>query len=259
MNSGPALTVGVPKQRPAVDRARFFYTGAAVALLVVMFWGFQQFYLHGRAFPNRPLAPPIRGLLVAHGVAMTAWMTLLLAQPLLISSGRFRQHMALGRIGAGLAACIFLLGWRVGISAAKVAPPDFSLWNLNARQFLTVPVISITIFAGFVAVGVWKRGQPEIHKPMMLLATLAAIPAALDRIPAIGDLYRHTVWGTVFGPFFSSLVMGAAFGLVKWALSDRFDKYFAAGWLFLVVASAGILRLATTPLWDRLAGFLLRF
>jgi hypothetical protein len=257
MNSSQALSADPPKQRARADRARFFYAGAVAVLLVVMFWGFQQFYLHGRAFPNRPLAPPIRGVLIAHGVAMTAWMVLLLVQPLLIANNRYRQHMALGKIGAVLAACIVLLGWRIGISAARVAPPEFSLWNLNAKQFLTVPVISITIFAGFVALGVWKRARPEIHKPMMLLATLAAIPAALDRIPAIGDLYRHTVLGTVFGPFFSSLVLGAAFLLVKWALTGAFNKYFAAGWAFLAVASAGIMRLATTPAWDRFAGFLL--
>ena len=258
-NPSPTLSSVAPKQKPPFDRARFFYAGAAASLLVLMFWGFQQFYLHGKAFPDRPLAQPIRTLLICHGVAMTSWVLLLTVQTLLIVSNRYRVHMTLGKIGAVLAACIFFLGWRVGISAARVAPPDFSLWELNAKQFLTVPVISVTIFAGFVAIGVWNRDRPDIHRPMMLLATMAAIPAALDRIPAIADLYRHTIFGSIFGPFFSSLVIGAVFLVVKWALTGKLNKYFAAGWAFLVVTSAGIMKVATTGAWDSIASFLLRY
>ena len=93
---------------------------------------------------------------------------------------------------------------------------------------------------------------------MMLLATLAAIPAALDRIDALSSLYRHTVWGTIFGPFFSALVIGGVFLVVRWALTRAFDRYYAIGWAGLVVASAGIMKLATTQVWDRFASFLLR-
>jgi hypothetical protein len=259
MNANPALSSDVLKQKPPTDRARFFYTGAVALLLVLMFLGFQQFYLHGRAFPSRPLTPPIRTLLIAHGTVMTLWVLLMLVQPLLIVNRRHGVHMTLGKIGAVLAACIFLLGWRLGISSARVAPPEFRLWELTAKQFMTVPVISITIFAGFVAAGVWNRRRPEVHRPMMLLATLAAIPAALDRIPAISDLYRHTVFGPIFGPFFSGLVIGGVFLVVKWVLTRQFDRYYAMGWAGLVVASAGIMKLATTQAWDRFASFLLRY
>jgi hypothetical protein len=100
--------------------------------------------------------------------------------------------MTLGKAGAVLAACIFILGFKLGIEATRV------------------------------------------------------IPAALDRIDAISSLYRHTVWGTIFGPFFSSLVIGAVFLVVKWALTRSFDRYYALGWAGLVVASAGIMKLATT-------------
>jgi hypothetical protein len=254
MNPTKTSSGTVPK-----DRARYFYAGAAAVLLVVMFLGFIQFYLHGRAFPNRPLTPPIRNLLIAHGVAMTAWMLLLLVQPLLIVNSKYKTHMRLGRIGAVLAACIFILGLRLGIGAARVAPPELRLWNLPYKQFLAVPVISVTIFAIFVAIGVWYRKRPEIHRPMMLLATLAAITAALDRIDAITSLYRHTIWGTIFGPFFSMLVIGAIFLVVKWALTRSFDRYFTLGWATLVVAGAAIMQLATTDAWDSIASFLLSY
>lgn len=261
MNSSQTLPFDKPQAQGTAppNRARLFYSGAAALLLVLMFLGFQQFYLHGKAFPNRPLAPPIRTLLIAHGLAMSSWMVLLLTQPLLVVNHKYRVHMTLGKVGAVLAACIFILGLKLGIEATRVSPPEVRLWNLPYKQFMAVPVISVTIFAGFVTAGILNRRRPQIHRPMMLLATLAVIPAALDRIDAISSLYRQTIWGTIFGPFFSSLVIGAVFLVVKWALTRSFDRYYALGWAGLVVASAGIMKLATTDVWDGIASFLLRY
>jgi hypothetical protein len=259
MNPSASVSVDAPRGTRPQDRARFFYSGAAALLLVLMFLGFQQFYLHGKAFPNRPLAPPIRMLLITHGIAMSAWMVLLLVQPLLVVNHKYRMHMTLGKVGAVLAACIFILGLKLGIEATRVSPPGVRLWNLPYKQFMAVPIISIAIFAGFVTAGLLNRRRPEIHRPMMLLATLAAIPAALDRMEAISALYRHTVWGIIFGPFFSSLVIGGVLLTVKWALTRKFDRYYAMGWAGLVVASAGIMKLATTDVWDGIASVLLRY
>lgn len=227
-------------------------------LLVLMFLGFQQFYLHGRAFPGRELTPPIRTLLILHGIGMTAWMLLFLVQALLIVAGNRRVHMMLGRVGAALAACIVILGLRVGIESARVNPPDMRLWGLAPKQFMAVPVISILIFAGFVFAGVWKRRRPEVHRPMMLLAVLAVIPAAIDRIDPIQSLYRGTVWGTIFGPFFSMLMVGLCFLVVKRLLTRSWDRWFAMGYAGLVVTSALTMQLATMSAWDHFASFLLR-
>jgi len=254
-----AAAPAAPTRPLAREAPRYFYSAAAAILLVLVFLGFQQFYLHGRAFPNRPLAPPILGLLIAHGVAMSAWMLLMVVQPLLVAKRKIRVHRTLGKFGAALAVVIFLLGWRVGISAARVAPPEFVLWGLDAKQFMIVPLVAVTTFAGFVAMGVWKRKRREVHRPMMLLASLAIVAAALDRIPWMGDLYRSSVFGPVFGPFFSTLVIGGAFLVAKCALTRSFDKPFAVGWGILVLISAGTMALARTSLWDAIASFLLQF
>ena len=98
MNSSQTLLFDKPQTKgPASpERARLLYLGAAVLLLVLMFLGFQQFYLHGRAYPGRELTPPIRTLLILHGIGMTTWMLLFLVQPLLIVAGNRRVHMMLG-------------------------------------------------------------------------------------------------------------------------------------------------------------------
>ncbi len=242
----------------AVNRARFFYFGAASLLFILMLLGFQQFYLHGRAFPNRELTPPIRTLLILHGTAMTSWMLLFLAQPLLIAFANRRVHMMLGKAGAGLAGCMVFLGVRVGIEAARVNPPDMKLWGLVPKQFMAIPLTAILLFAIFVIVGVWNRRRPEAHRPMMLLAALTVIAAAIDRIDAIRNVYAGTVWGTIFGPFFAPLVIGLLFLVVKWSLTRSWDRWYAMGYAGLVIAGAITMQLAPTQLWNQFATLLLR-
>jgi small basic protein len=260
MNSSQTLPFDKPqaKRDASPNRARFFYSGAAVLLLALMFFGFQRFYLLGKAYPGRELTPPIRTLIILHGIGMSAWMLLFLVQPLLIVAGNRRVHMLLGRFSAGLAAVIVFLGIHLGIESARVTPPDLRLWALLPKQFMAVPIISIVIFGVLVAIGVWKRRRPEVHRPMMLLAVLAVMTPAMDRIDVIKALYSGTVWGTIFGPFFSTLVVGLFLLGSKWLLTRSFDRWFAMGYAGLVVASALIMQLATTGAWDNFASFLLR-
>jgi hypothetical protein len=256
--NAPAFPARTPKRPESPNRARLFYTGAAALLLVVVFIGFQQFYLHGKAYPKRELTPPIRTLLILHGCTMTGWMLLFLLQPLLIVFGNRRLHMILGRVGAVLAAGIVFLGLRVGIEAARVNPPSLKIWGLAPPQFLAIPIFTILIFAVFVIAGVWNRRRPEVHRPMMLLSVLAAIAAAIDRIDAIRSLYSGSVWGTIFGPFFGMLVIGLLLLIVKWLLTRSWDRWYATGYAGLVVSSALIMRLATTSAWNHFASYLLR-
>jgi hypothetical protein len=241
-----------------LDRARLFYAGAAMLLLVLMLLGFQQFYLHGRAFPNRPITPAIRTLVITHGLALSLWVMLLIVQPLLVVNRKYRLHMAIGKLGAVLAACIVILGIMLSIEWMRIDPSRMAPWFRTAKEFTAVPFISMWIFGGFVATGILNRRQPEIHRPMMLLATLTVISAATDRIPAIVLLFDRTVWGATFGPFFPPLIIGGVLLLVKWALTRSHDRYFTIGWTGLVLADAGIMKLSTTPTWDAIASALLR-
>jgi hypothetical protein len=255
MNSSQTMLLQEPASS---DRVRLFYSGAAALLLVLTILGFQQFYLHGKAYPGRELAPPIRTLLILHGISMSAWVLLFLVQPVLIVTGNRRIHMMLGRIGAALAACIVISGFRLGIEATLISPPELRIWGLAPKQFMAVPIISILIFAGLVAIGVWNRRRPEVHRPMMLLASLAVMSAAVSRIDVISGLYRGTVWENVFGPFFATLLIGALFLAIKWRLTGSLNRWFAMGYAGLAASSALIMQLATTPAWDRFVSFLLR-
>jgi hypothetical protein len=108
-----------------------------------------------------------------------------------------------------------------------------------------------------VAAGVLLRKRPQAHRPLMLLATLSAMSAAVSRIDFLNSFYVGTVWESLLGPFFMTLVIGALLLAAKCALLRSLDRWFAAGYAGLVVASLLIWQGATTSAWDAVAGFLL--
>jgi hypothetical protein len=257
MNPAKTATIGeAVEETPArANSARFLYTAFALLLLLSTLLGFQQFYFHGKAYPGREIVPQAKLLVIAHGVAMSCWIVLFVVQSLLIVGANRRLHMALGKVGAVLAALMVILGLRVPIEVTRFGP-EFSLWGLTRRQFMAVPMFSISIFAVFVAIGIWYRRRPAIHRPMMFLATLSIVAAAMDRITALPPLYADTVWGPLFGPFFPGLVIGASFLVVKWLLTRSFDWYYAVGYGALVAANAMILVVATSEPWGRFTAYL---
>jgi hypothetical protein len=243
-------------RKPTVER--FFYSAAAVLLLVLTVVGFQLFYFHGQAYPGRPLTPPIKTLIISHGVAMSLWILLSVVQPFLIASGHRRVHMALGRVAAGIAVVLVVLGFKLGVAAARVAPPDMIMGDMTPKQFMAVPVLDILLFALFVTAGVWWRKRPDIHRPMMFLATLAAVGAAIARIDFFNHLYAGTVWQKLFGDFFFTVVVGGLFLIAKCIAFRKFDRWFAAGYSALTIWFLLIAHGAKTTVWDGIASFLLR-
>jgi len=258
MNSTLSVSIqeSLAKASPRSDSMRLYYVAAAVVLLVATAIGFQQFYLHGRAFPGRDLLPAARPLLIAHGLAMTAWIVLFLVQASLVASGRRRLHMALGKFGAALAAAIVVLGAWVAILAGRHGP-ELIRFGLNRHQFLMVPLGSIALFAGYVTIGIWNRRRPAIHRPMLLLASLSIIAAATARIAALTPLYGGTWAGRTFGPFFIPLVLSVVFLALRWTLTRAFDRWHTLGAAAQAAAFALMMQVATTAAWGRCASWLL--
>jgi len=239
------------------DAVRLLYAAAALLLFVLMLLGFQQFYLHGRAYPAHPFVPPVRTLLIAHGVAMTLWVVTFVTQSLLIVGRNRRLHMAVGPFAVALAVAMVLLGLWLPIQTTRFEP-DETVWGLNRIHFMAIPVFAILTFGAFVAVGFLQRRWAEIHRPMMLLATLSIIPAATDRITGLPDLYAASIWGASFGPFFTALIIGTLFLVAKSLLTRSFDRWFATGLAVLIVVDVFIMRLAPSETWGQFAALLVR-
>lgn len=241
---------------PSTDR--WFYAAASLVLLILTFIGFRLFYLDGKAFPGRPLTPPIRGILIAHGVFMTAWMLLAVVQPALVAFGFKRCHRLLGRIAAFLTILLVLLGVRVSIEATRVNPPDMMMFGLTMKQFMAIPFLTILSFGGYVFFGVLYRKRPEIHRPLMLMASLTVVSAATGRMPALNAWYAGTWLEVLLTTYFATMAVGALMFAAKCAVSRRFDRGFAIAYGSILLTSVAISLIARTPVWNALAGFLLR-
>ena len=184
-------------------------------------------------------------------------MVLFLVQPILIVNGKRRIHQRLGMFGAVLAASVVVLGAWLGIASARVAPPDLVLFGFLPPQFMLVPLGTITLFALFVSLGVWKRKQPDAHRPLMLLSILAMMSAPLARIDSINALCMGGALEALMGPFVSSVAVAVLLFLVHCALTRSVNRWFAGGTTLLVLAGLFIPRFAMTGAWAAIADFLM--
>jgi len=257
MSSIPASVSSLSVQRRSLSAARLFYSFTAALLIALTLWGFKDFYFRGMSYPGRPITPPIRGLVIGHGIVMSLWLVLFLVQPLLVATGKRKVHMRLGMVGAVLAAAVVGVGLTIAVQSARVSPPEQVIWGLHPKPFMAVPFFAALLFAGFVGIGIWQRKRPQAHRPMILLGTFAAMSASISRIDAISALYLGTWWETAFGPFLGGQAICGLLLLARCVVTRSFDRWFAVGYLVLSAACWGIMRIATTGTWERFAATLI--
>lgn len=252
-------TASAPRRaRANVKLARWFYPGAGVLLLALTVMGFRLFFFKGLSHPGREIPPPIRTLIIVHGVAMSAWIVLFAVQTWLIASRNHRMHMTLGRVAAAFAAVIVLTGLLVGVRSAQVTPGDAVIFGLTPKQFMAVPVVTILSFGAFVGVGVWKRKRPAIHRPCMFLGTLAAVGAAVSRIDPITGFFAGTVLERAFGPFIGTIVIGAVLVALRCVLARSIDRVLISGMVVLTGGWALTMAIAPTGVWDAFASIFVK-
>ena len=158
-------------------REHLFYTGMAIAIVGTVFAGFAPTY-YLRPFFG---APPLMPLLHLHGLVFTSWMVLLLTQTTLVAANRTDVHRRLGIAGAVIAVLMVVVGTITAIIRAKqgAAPPG----GPAALVFLVIPLGDMLVFSSLVAAAFYYRRRPDVHKRLMLLATISILAAAIARLP----------------------------------------------------------------------------
>jgi hypothetical protein len=195
-----------------------------------------------------------------HWISLSTWVLMFLIQSVLIATGKRRVHMMLGRIAAVLTAFILISGFWFNLASFRLAPPAFVLWTLTMKQFMVLGFYTLLMFAGFVSLGLWYRRKPEIHRPMMLLATLSIMTPAIARIDPLNSLYQGTAIERIFGPSLGMLVLGAAFGALLQSprVAATGARSYVIGYGVLAATQLLIIGFARTSVWDTFATFLLR-
>lgn len=251
-SSAAAVAARAPIARERMERVFYFFSGCV--LLVIIALGFQHFYLHGRASNGGPVTQQIVPLVFLHGIAMSTWITLLVVQSGLIVGGNRKLHMSLGVGGAVLAAILVIVGLTTAFASVHYNPEGYKdIWG--ARRFLSLMLTNILGFGVLAGIGLKYRRRPEVHRPMMLLATLfVASPAGFFRIPFVFGPIVGAIH-TILAVWVPMLVFSVLLLLIKWLMTGSWDRYFAAGFIGIVLACVLQFFVSNSAWWYHVAGW----
>jgi hypothetical protein len=231
--------------RPArSERPLFLAAGLAVA--TVVFAGFARtFYLKG-VFGT----PALSNLLLLHGMAMTAWIAVFIAQIGLVAAGRTDLHRRLGTAGAALALFIVVVNVLAAIDAGRrgFTPTP----QVTPIMFMAVPLVDVLVFAVLVGAGVWQRRRSAAHKRLMLLATLGILTPAVARLPI--DALKQAGLPGFFGITVFCLVAVVVFDTLR---TGRLHPAFGWGGALLIASIPFRILLSKTEAWAAFAGWLI--
>jgi hypothetical protein len=225
-----------PPGSPAVSRRteRAFFGGMAALIAATAFLGFARtYYLRALVDAPSPPLPTLTPLLHLHGVLFSAWVVLLFAQSRLVAAGRIDLHRRLGIAGAALAVLMIVVGT---LTALQGVLRGVSPGGIDPRRFLAVPLFALLVFGLLLFAGIRARRDPQSHKRLVLLATVALLPPALAR------------WVIVYlglgPPVVLALSTLFVLPLVAWDLRTLGRLHPATLWGGLLVIASGPLRLA---------------
>jgi uncharacterized membrane protein YozB (DUF420 family) len=220
------------------------YAWVAFFIPIIVLAGFARSYYLKGLFDT----PALPGLLVhLHGLVMTSWVALFVAQVWLVASRRTRVHQRLGVLGALLAALLIVVGYVTAVSAAaRGASP-----GPTALQFLVVPIFDLLVFAILIGTALYYRRRLETHKRLMLLAAVNLLTPAIARIP----LHFIETGGPLafFGLTDLCVLACVAYDTVKHC---RLHPVFLWGTLLIIASQPLRLMLAGTDAWIRFATWL---
>jgi len=193
-----------------VERRSFFsYFLSGVIISAIMFAGFaKNFYLHAWIGTR-----PITLMVHVHGLVMTAWILLFLAQTLLVAKRRTDLHRKLGVAGAFLAIAVVTLGIYTISNSILRHHPDANL-RLFALLFVAFDGLSLLLFGGLVIAALRLRLRPQVHKRLMLMALVSLLPPALGRFVAY--FTRVGVFEVVLGLMCAAVLSCIVFDAVRY-------------------------------------------
>jgi hypothetical protein len=169
----PAVSIG---GRQALRGARRFYVVFSVACLAIAVIGFMPTYWM-QLSPGTFDGPP---LVHVHAVLFSAWPLYFLAQTLLAARGQVARHRAWGLLGVSLATAMVIVGIAVANDVLVTRLEEG--YGDRARAFHIVSMSMMVLFALFIAVALACVSRPEVHKRLMILATVTILPPAVARL-----------------------------------------------------------------------------
>ena len=209
--------------------SRGFYLALSlwmVVLVVVGFWPTYYGPLLSGTFGLKPIVE-------IHAVVYYGWIVLFVAQTLLVLAGRLKWHRKVGWFAAAYAAVMVA----VVITALAMRFSDHMAAGdtREAHRSLIISSVDLLLFSGFLTAAIAYRRKPQIHKRLIIVATVVLMG------PAVGRMTFLSVGPLLLLVLYSPILFGMAFDL---ATRRRIHAVYVIG---LILHVASLVRL---PLQD---------
>jgi len=160
---------------------RYFYFAMSLLLAAIVVDGFKRTVNENLFHP----AVPRPFILWIHGAAFAAWVTFFIGQSTLVRIHKVSWHRSIGWFGAGLATVMVPLGTVTAIVMARF--DTVQLHQSGADAFLSVPFYDMIAFGVLIALAIYWRTKPELHRRLIFLATCGLMDAPFGRFDYLFD------------------------------------------------------------------------
>lgn len=237
-----AVTADIARE----DR-QFFYVGLAACSAAIAFGGFLPTYWIKLA-TGTFTGTPIQHL---HGTFFFAWYLFFLAQTVMAATGRIASHRRWGLAGISIATAMIFTMVMVtldGIDIARALGHE-----AEARHFAIVPLGSVPLFALFFAAAIVNVHRPDVHKRLMVLASVPLLQAAMARVFVTilappGAAVPPPVAATIAPGIAVDLLLVAAM-VHDWRTRGKVHWVYVVGIALVLVKQLTVVPLSQSEIW----------
>jgi len=229
-----------------------FYAWMALACVLTAFLGFIPTYwtpLVAGQFSAHPIVH-------MHGIAFFSWTIFALVQTSLVPAGRVALHRSVGLAGISMATLLTMLGLLAALNSMLGSMATGR--SYDGEAFLIVPLTIIATFAVLFALSIANIKRPEIHKRLMLMATVSVLNAPVARPllswvwPLSGPTDVPPVWINVPACWLSYLLIVAAM-IYDWRTRGRVHNVYLIALPILIVLAYIVIPISETAAWHAFA------
>ncbi len=214
---------------------RYFYFSMSLLVAAIVVAGFKRTVNANLFHP----AVPRPFILWIHAAAFAGWVIFFICQSTLVRIHRVSWHRSIGWFGAGLATVMVPLGIATAIIMARF--DTVQLHQSGADAFLSVPFYDMIAFGVSIALAIYWRTKPELHRRLIFIATCGLMDAAFGR-------YAYLFDNNLFYPCLDLLIV---LGVARDLLVDRrvHKVYLYALPLLIVGQSLALYMWRSNPSW----------
>lgn len=236
------------------SREHRFFTTLAIVIAAAVFIGFAPSYYLKPVFGVEPASGGMTLAHHLHGLIFSLWIVFLVTQTLLVARKRTDLHRRLGMVGLALAVMMVMDAFYLQVRNLK---QGVTVPGVPATVFFGIAFADLVVFGALLSAGFSYRRRPDVHKRLMMLATISLLTPATARF-ALMALTFIPVPGIFLGWLILDLLI-LVLAVFDYRTLGRLHRATIFGGLFVLLSEPMRLVLAGTGPWRQFAEWLTQF